>query len=451
MEIEEEKQVDTKKVTCSFDDNKKEYSFDIDSNITFHTLKKIISASAHLLKNSFTVCYGQVEYTKESDDFTIKHLFGEINPIPLKIIINKGKPNINEIDKKLTKISLNSNALCTLHIGKYELYYCYTCKKSICFECFGQFHGKHTVEEKANYLAPTKIIIDKMFNNSQIKKQDISISEYNNCHKFLSNIKYNIFSDLRQLLDNLEKKIEDSLLFFASRIKETQSNINKNIDLLKEYSTDNFIEFKQKINSNDIMVKDEIFLSISNKVKELDKLQSNYSDNILSKYDKLNKLLFPFVISIQSVLQKAHMLIAKFLDGDLYDKFKENVQKNCVPELKDETFKKLIIKKQEDFAKDSNSNNCSNKENLDFISSNNYNDMKKIGIENNLNKNYSYDIKDNNFPSFILSQSIKKNPVSSLNNNDGRTEYEKKEISQFNNTQLNFESESNDININNFK
>lgn len=433
MEIQDEDQVEIKKVIVSLDGINRNYSFEIDSSITYYSLKKIITAGAHLLKNSFTVFYGEQEYTKEYDDLTIKYLFEEINPIPLHII--KYESKLNELDKELTKKPINSNSFCMIH-EKYELYYCYTCKKSICLDCLIQVHVNHNVEEKGNYLFPAKKIIDRIFANSSIDKQNFNISQYSNCIKYLSNLKFMSFNSIRQLLENLEMKFEKCLNFFSTSLLETEKNINNNLEVLKKFSVENLIQYKQNIKESDIIIKDKAFLAISKKVKDIDKLQKDYFKERLTKYKTLNNLYSSFIVIIDSILNDIEMIISKNLNRDIYENFEKDIEKYTEPKLQDESLKKLIIKIFEEIPNDSK-NSPNDKENVNLIFSNDCNyRQSQENKNNNILPKYPYTFKEKTESFFNLSNNtIKDYPKSFFHNTDDQfvNGFEQNQISQFSN------------------
>ena len=338
--MESQDEVEIKKVIVSLDDTYKSYSFDVDCNINFDTLKKIIIAATHLLKNSFIIFFGEKEYTNEVDELTIKNLFGEINPIPLHIMTNKYDSKISELNEELAKISQHSNSQCKVH-NRYETIYCHTCKKSICFKCV-LLHNNHNIEEKGNFL-DTRGIINNIFANSSIDKEGYKISQYNNCIKYISNLKYRTFNYIKQLLETLEMKFEKCLNTFTTSILETEKNINTNLEVLKKLSAEYLIQFTRNINATDILIKDDLFLAISKKAKDIDKFQKDYFDEIVAKYKKLNNLYLPFITYVDSISKELEMTICKNINLEVYAKFKEDIKKYSVPQLQGETVKKLII------------------------------------------------------------------------------------------------------------
>ena len=95
----EEEQVNIIKIITTIND--KSYSIDVDETTTFYGFKKILVSAAHLLKNCFRIYHETQELTNDYDDNTIKEMFPEINPVPLRIVTDK---EVNEFEEGLDLI-----------------------------------------------------------------------------------------------------------------------------------------------------------------------------------------------------------------------------------------------------------------------------------------------------------------------------------------------------------
>ena len=280
-----------KKIITTVDDEKS-YSIDVDENTTFNKFKEILAGAAHLLKNCFRIYLGQQEYTKDYNDNTIQELFPDLDPVPLRIISNK---DIYEFEDELISLSFNIQVPCDAHIGKYKMLYCFSCKKSICSDCFAQTHRNHNVEEKADYIAPAQLLMNKIFSNSSLYKADSRLSKYMDCVTFRSNLKLNIFDNLRKLINDLEIKFASCLEYFSTSEDETEKNTNENLELLKKFSIECFIKLKNDIDTKGLIIDDEIFLTIYHKLKEIERYKNEYFEENKQKYERLNTLLAPYI------------------------------------------------------------------------------------------------------------------------------------------------------------
>ena len=183
-----------KKIITTIDDDKS-YSIDVDETICFREFKKILAGAAHLLKNGFRIYHEQQEYTNDYDDNTIQEMFPNLDPIPLRIISNK---DVYEFEDELISVRFNINVPCQVHVGKFKMMYCFTCNKSICMDCLGEDHRNHQVVEKADYLAPAQLLMNSIFSNSALYRADSRLSKYMDCVNFRSNLKLNVFDNLRK-------------------------------------------------------------------------------------------------------------------------------------------------------------------------------------------------------------------------------------------------------------
>ena len=336
----DEEQINIKKIITTVDDEKS-YSIDVDETTTFYEFKKILAGAAHLLKNCFRIYHEQQEYTNDYDDNTIQEMFPDLDPVPLKIYSNK---DVYEFEDELISVRFNINVPCQMHIGKYKMLYCFTCKKSICSDCFAQDHRNHKVEEKADYLAPAQLLMNNIFSNSSLYKADSRVSKYMDCITFGSNLKFNIFDNLRELINDLEIKFASCLEFFSTSEDQTEKNTNENLELLKKYCIECFIKIKNDINTKGIIIDDEIFLTLYYKLKEIERFKNEYFEENKLKYEKLNTLLAPFVKQVEKISDELKLTFDNYLNKDFYEVFKSSIQENMVEKIEKEQVNDLMFK-----------------------------------------------------------------------------------------------------------
>ena len=322
-------------------DNDKTYSIDVDENTTFYEFKKILAAAAHLQKNSFRIYLEQQEYTNDYDDNTIQEMFPNLDPVPLHLFPNK---DIYEFEDELISVRFNITVPCNFHIGKYKVLYCFTCNKSICMDCFNQNHKSHSVEEKADYLAPAQLLMNNIFSNSSLYKADSRLSKYMECVNFRSNLKLNIFDNLRKLINDLEIKFASCLEYFSTCEDETEKNTNENLELLKKFCIECFIKLKNDINTKGIMIDDEIFLTLYHKLKEIEIYKNEIFEENKLKYEKLNTLLAPFIQQVEKISEELKITFDNYLNKDIYDKFKLSIQENIVEKIQKEQVNDMMFR-----------------------------------------------------------------------------------------------------------
>lgn len=336
----EEEQTNIKKIITTID-NEKSYSIDVDETTTFYEFKKILAAAAHLLKNCFRIYHEQQEYTNDYDDNTIQEMFPDLDPIPLRIISNK---DVYEFEDELISVRFNINVPCQVHIGKYKMLYCFTCNKSICMDCFNADHKGHSVEEKADYLAPAQLLMNNIFSNSALFRADSRLSKYMECVNFRSNLKLNVFDNLRKMINDLEIKFASCLEYFSTSEDETEKNTNENLELLKKYCIECFIKLKNDINTKGIIIDDEIFLTLYRKLKEIERYKNEYFEENKQKYEKLNTLLAPFIHEVEKISEELKSTFDTLLNKELYENFKNLVQENIVEKVQKETVNDFMFR-----------------------------------------------------------------------------------------------------------
>ena len=306
------------------------YNFDVDRTTTFNEMKKILSNAAHILKNSFTLYHEGQEYSKDYDDQPLLKIFPTLKKIEFYLKLKKTQEELDENELDQISVKYNIKQPCKEHIGKFLVLYCISCKKSICNECFSLGHNNHEVEEKADYLMPAKILMERIFANTFMFKSDPKLSNYMSCVSFRSIIKTEIFDRLRQLISELENKCINCLEFFSFNEDSTEKNNDLNLELLKKYCTSSFIKLKNNIDTKEILINDEVFLSLYNKLKAIRDYETSLFTENANKYKALNQFFLPFTQEIKNMSIDLNNILIRYINKDIYAKFKEDISKNIV-------------------------------------------------------------------------------------------------------------------------
>ena len=338
----EEEDVIIIQVIFKFEDGRL-YNFDVDRTTTFYETKKILSNAAHILKNSFTLYHEGQEYSKEYDTQPLIKIFPTLKKIEFYLKLKKAGEEQDENEHDQISVKYNIKEPCKEHIGKFLVLYCITCKKSICNECFSISHNNHEVEEKADYLMPAKILMERIFANSFMYKSDPKLSHYMSCVSFRSIIKTEVFDRMRQLINELENKCINCLEFFSFNEDSTEKNNDLNLELLKKYCTSSFIKLKNNIDTKEILINDEVFLSLYNKLKSIKEYEINlFSENSI-KYKTLNTFFLPFTQEIKNMSMDLNNILTRYINKDIYAKFKEDISKNIVDVIQKEDVTRFMF------------------------------------------------------------------------------------------------------------
>ena len=316
-------------VIFKFDDGRL-YTFDVDRTTTFYEVKKILTNAAHILKNSFTLYHNGIEFSNEYDEQPLQKISPSLRKIEFYLKLIKLQEEQDENEKEHISVKYNIKEPCKEHIGKFLVLYCISCKKSICNECFSISHNNHEVEEKADYLMPAKILMERIFENSFMFKSDPKLSNYMSCVSFRSIIKTDVFDRMRQLINELENKCINCLEFFSFNEDSTEKNNDLNLELLKKYCTSSFIKLKNNIDTKDILINDEVFLSLYNKLKAIKDYEIALFTENSNKYKVLNQFFLPFTQEIKDMAMDLNNILTRYINKDIYAKFKEDISKNIV-------------------------------------------------------------------------------------------------------------------------
>ena len=306
------------------------YTFDVDRTTTLYTTRKILVNAAHMLKNSFTIFHEGQEIQNDHDHLTLQNIFPNQKKIEFYVKLSKVQEEVDENEHEKISVKYNIKQPCKEHIGKFLVLYCLSCKKSICNECFSLSHNNHEVEEKADYLMPAKVLMQRIFNNSFMFKSDPKLSNYMSCVSFRSIIKTDIFDRLRLLINELENKTINCLEFFSFNEDSTEKNNDLNLELLQKYCTASFIKLKNNIDIKDILINDEVFLSLYNKLKAIKDYEINLFTENVNKYKALNTFFLPFTQEIKNMSNDLNNILLRYINKDIYAKFKEDVARNVV-------------------------------------------------------------------------------------------------------------------------
>ena len=413
------------------------YNFDVDLTTTFCETKKILSNAAHILKNSFTVYHEGQEFSSEYDDQPLQKIFPTLKKIEFFIKLKKEHEEQDENEHDQISVKYNIKEPCKEHIGKFLVLYCISCKKSICNECFSISHNNHEVEEKSDYLMPAKILMERIFANSFMFKTDPKLSNYMSCVSFRSIIKVEVFDRLRQLVNELESKCINCLEFFSFNEDSTEKNNDLNLELLKKYCTLSFIKLKNNIDTKQILINDEVFLSLYNKLKAIKNYEISLFTENINKYKALNQFFLPFTQEIKNMSIDLNNILSRYINKDIYSKFKEDISKNTVDVVQKEDVirfmfeninipKSTLIRAEEKYNKNSHTPNVQRilPSILLFNETRNNNNNIKNTNNNNIN-NFNNNISNPNNISIntisnnsnIISNSISNNIPNTSNTN----------------------------------
>ena len=219
-------------------DKNRRYSFDVNQNITIHLLKKMIDAAANLNRAHLRIFHEGTEYTSY-DESSLENLFPELNIIIFNLTVSFDSL---EVYDDLISLKLNKE-YCPLHFSKYPYFYCYTCGKSICFDCVtSNAHKGHDYKEKYDYLQSGEKLVNEIFKNL-----NENFPENKDSGVYLElkeKIRINFFSQLKKMVEEIEKRLVEVLDEFINRNKKNIEMVKNNMISLKKNCGEGLDELK---------------------------------------------------------------------------------------------------------------------------------------------------------------------------------------------------------------
>ena len=302
-------------------DKDRRYSFDVNQTIKIHYLKKIIIAAANLGHNLRLFHEGQ-EYTDYESE-TLLELFPGLDVIIFDLELSY--ENIEELDD-IIKLKL-TDKYCPLHFSKYPYFYCHTCKKSICSECYKSgAHKNHDVKEKYDYLQSSQNLVKNIFGNVG----DMGVGQGDEYYlKLKEKIKFKYFDSLIKMLKEIEGNLALLVEEFVKKNKKNIEKIKKNMIQVRNYVAEGFDDLKDKISIEDMMLDEEIYLTFDSKYKDVIKNKNKILGDI-ETYNQFKQKLKILEDNIESIYNEIYSFLEKYRDKEVYNEISNKVNEKGV-------------------------------------------------------------------------------------------------------------------------
>ena len=289
------------------------YNLEFDQNISMSELKTMIQKAAHLRSKNFRLFSNGDEYTMYNQE-SFESLFDNQKLVAFTLEIKIGE----EYDE--TELTLQMNCPCSQHIDKFLLYYCFTCGKSICCDCFTiGIHKGHKIQDKCFYLLPSKFLVEKLFENwSQNPYEDYKYTEDKTLAELRININTVIFDKLFKLLKEIQKKVTNLIEQYHYINIQSSERIRNSIRDIKTNCIKILDELKEKMNIKEIINNENIFIDFDTAYKKLGKLHN----------DKFNYNVFSYTEFTQQIPILVKKMINDINDKLLYNLNEINNDKN---------------------------------------------------------------------------------------------------------------------------
>ena len=317
-------------------DKNRRYSFDVNQNITIRLLKNMIDSAANLNRAHLRIFHEGKEYTSY-DNFSLDNLFPELNIIIFNLTVSFDSL---EVYDNLISLKLNKE-YCPLHFSKYPYFYCYTCGKSICFECVSSNeHKGHDFKEKYDYLQSGEKLVNEIFSN--LNENLIENKEGGVYQELREKIKIKFFSKLKKMVEEIEKRLVEVLDEFINRNKKNIDVVKNNMISLKKNCGEGLDELKEKICIEDMMLDEEIFLTFDKKFKDI----NNEKDRIIKdmeEYKQFKQQLKIISDAVEKIYNEIYAFLDKYLTSDIYMKIVKEIEKiDILPINKKDIFYRIL-------------------------------------------------------------------------------------------------------------
>ena len=376
-----------------FDKNRR-YLFDVNQNITIHTLKKMIIAAANLGKINVKIFHEGIEYT-DKDTFSLDELFPNLQVIDFTVQISYD--NIEDLDF-LIKLKLKN--FCNLHNGKFPYFYCFTCGKSICSLCLGEgSHNGHNIKEKYDYLQNSKNLIEMLFFDlKDILDKAKNVNE-NSVNELRNKVNLDFFPKLIEMVKLIQNKMINIINFYLQKEKRNFNTIQNNVVLLKNNCAEGLDKLKSEIEIEDMMIDENIFLTFDKKFKDIASEKNKFEEDV-QKFKEYSETLYLINNIIQKSYNEIYNFLNKYLNGPELNEINETIKNQNISVVdKKAIFDKLLsdIKKNKDNSMNYYpSNNKFDINENDNLRKNDLSTNQNFSFENVENKNDNN--QNNNFP-----------------------------------------------------
>ena len=300
-------------------DNKRQYLFDVNQNITIKKLKQMIVAAAELNKVGLRIFHDGTEYTNY-DINSLDQLFPNLQKVIFTLQYSYGQvEDLEEI------IDLKLLQYCNLHDNKYPYFYCFTCGKSICTDCIksGE-HNNHDIKEKYDYLQESRNLVELLFKDLKDMFKNVKGGNEESVEELKAKVSMQFFPKLVQMVREIEQKMLNLIVFFLEKEKGNFKTIENNINLLKSHCQEGLDKLKNEIVIEDIMIDENVFLTFHQKFKEIGKEKEKFKDDI-EKYKKFSENLFIIKSIIEKTYQEIYDFLLKYLKEAEFEDIKNKI------------------------------------------------------------------------------------------------------------------------------
>jgi len=247
-------------------DKETKYCLDVHCKNTLLSLKKIIAGAANLNRKTLVLTHDGINL-EQQEDHTLEQVFPTLSQIIFGVAIKKDLPDARQ-HQSITKINIGPK--CERHSIKYPNHFCFTCNKSICNQCKEEDdHYKHIITDKMDFLSDSEVIVNDIFREITSQLRNLNIDnqgEVNNLRHLVQNV---YFPTLIDCLKQIQDYILGYINIFENKVKVDRNNLFENVNNLESNCAEGLDELKNKISIKDILINEDIFLTMNAKLIQM--------------------------------------------------------------------------------------------------------------------------------------------------------------------------------------
>lgn len=290
---------------------KGDYSIDVNDDLRMSDIKMLFNQAAKMTEGTYTLLYQGEEFPEDQDDYQFSTLFTEEDdPVIFEVKVNQKVVQEHEPLLAITSAKIP----CTIHLDKITLFYCFTCRKAICLDCKENEHVNHEVKEKTDYVLPSKLLMEKIFKDAYNYIPDKNKDKIGEADSFSILMKNEIFVNLKSLVESMEKVCLDTIATFIKNASKIIWTTNFDQENLMQLSTNAFINLKNDIRFQKLVVDDNIYLNVDNKLKQINEFKEMRFTRNLQAYNTINSLFQPMKSVLEDMTKAAENGLKEILN-----------------------------------------------------------------------------------------------------------------------------------------
>ena len=137
---------------------------------------------------------------------------------------------------------------------------------------------------------------------------------------------------LKQILEIIGINLCGLVRYFVNQVCTCKKNINDNIGLLKTYSIDAYKALKNDISTNQIIINDDIFLTLDKKIKEIEKNKEKLKESN-KNFIEMNSMIQEINLYVEEVYNALFTYLESFLNQTKIEEIKKKIASKLIEQI----------------------------------------------------------------------------------------------------------------------